>query len=54
MAVPVSALAALVFDAPLPVVCLGIYSENLCKMPWGIHRLRSRKWINDVTRRDAS
>ena len=42
-----------VFDAPLPVVCLGIDSENLCKMPWGIHRLRSRKWINDVTRRDA-
>ena len=26
LAVPVSALAALVLDAPLPVVCLGIYS----------------------------
>ena len=54
VAVPVSALAALVFNAPLPVVCLGIYSENLCKMPWGIHRLRSRKWINDVTQGGAS
>ena len=36
-------------DAPVAVVCLCIQTENICKMPWGIHRLRSRKWINDVT-----
>lgn len=50
VAVPLAALTALVLDAPLPLVCLGIYSENICKMPLGIIRLRSRKWINDVTR----
>ncbi len=51
VAVPLAGLSALVLDAPLPLVCLGIYSENICKMPWGVHRLRSRKWINDVTTR---
>lgn len=50
VAVPLAALTALVLDAPLPLVCIGIYSENICKMPLGIIRLRSRKWINDVTR----
>lgn len=53
VAVPLTALAALVFNAPLAVVCFGVYSENICKFPWGIHRLRSRKWINDVTREAA-
>ena len=50
VAVPVTALAALVLDAPVPVVCLCIQTENLCKMPLGILRLRSRKWINDITK----
>ena len=54
VAVPMAALTALVLEAPLPLVCLGIYSENICKMPLGVLRLRSRKWINDVTRRSAS
>ena len=54
VAVPLAALTALVLEAPLPLVCLGIYSENICKMPLGVLRLRSRKWINDVTRRSAS
>ena len=54
VAVPMAALTALVLDAPLPLVCVGIYSENICKMPLGILRLRSRKWINDVTRRNPS
>lgn len=49
VAVPLTALCALVLEVPLPLVCIGIYSENLCKMPWGVCRLRSRKWINDVT-----
>lgn len=53
-AVPLTALTGLVLDAPVIFVCMGIYAENLCKMPWGIHRLRSRKWINDVTREAAS
>lgn len=49
-AVPLAALAALVLDAPMIFVCLGLYAENFFKCPWGIIRLRSRKWINDVTR----
>ena len=36
-------------NAPVAVVCLCIQSENVCKMPWGFLRVRSRKWINDVT-----
>ena len=50
IAVPLSFLTALVLNAPVAVVCFAIQSENLCKMPWGIVRLRSRKWINSVTR----
>ena len=50
VAVPLTALAALVLDAPLAVVCMAIQTESLCKCPWGICRFRSRKWINDVTR----
>ena len=49
VAVPLTALAALMLDAPVTIVCLCIQTENLCKMPLGILRLRSRKWINDVT-----
>ena len=43
-------VTALVLHAPAAVVCFAIQSENFCKMPWGIVRLRSRKWINSVTR----
>ena len=50
LAVTTTALTALVFDAPVALVCLGIQAEGLSKMPLGIWRLRSRKWINDVTR----
>lgn len=50
LAVTTTALTALVFDAPVALVCLGIQAEGLSKMPLGILRLRSRKWINDVTR----
>ena len=49
IAVPLTFLTALVLGAPVAVVCLCIQSENVCKCPWGLVRLRSRKWINDVT-----
>ena len=52
VAVPLTALTGLIFNAPVALVCLSIYSENVCKMPLGILRLRSRKWINDVTARE--
>ena len=50
VAVPLTALTGLVLNAPVTLVCLSIQTENLCKMPWGVFRLRSRKWINAVTR----
>ena len=54
VAVPLTLLMALVVDAPVTLVCVALQSENFSKMPWGIFRLRSRKWINNVTRgRDA-
>ena len=49
-----SRLAALVLDAPVTIVCLCIQTENVCKMPLGVLRLRSRKWINDITREGAA
>jgi putative MATE family efflux protein len=49
VAIPLTALSALVLEAPIAVICLCIQSENLCKMPLGVIRLRSRKWINDIT-----
>ena len=54
VALPITALSALVFEAPVALVCLGIQAEGLSKVPLGIWRLRSRKWINDVTREGAS
>lgn len=53
VAVPLTALTGLVLNAPVALVCLAIQTENICKMPWGVVRLRSRKWINDVTRGTA-
>lgn len=49
-AIPLTAILALGFNAPIPVVCVALQSENFTKMPMGILRLRSRKWINDITR----
>ena len=54
VAPPITVLSALVFEAPVALVCLGIQAEGLSKVPLGIWRLRSRKWINDVTREGAS
>lgn len=49
-AIPLTALCALVLDAPVTLVCLAIQGENFVKMPMGLARFRSRKWINDVTK----
>ena len=46
---PVTALLALVLDAPVALVCLAPQVEHLSKCPIGLLRVRSRKWINDVT-----
>lgn len=48
-AIPLMALAGLVFHAPTWVVCIAMQAENLLKCPIGLVRFRSRRWINDVT-----
>lgn len=48
-AVPLTALFGLVLDAPLFLVAIGVYAENFPKLPCGILRLRSRKWIHNLT-----
>lgn len=48
-AIPLTALTALVLDVPVTLVCVATQAENFFKMPLGIWRLHSRKWINDVT-----
>lgn len=49
VAVPLTAVTALWLKAPIPFICLAYQSETLCKMPLGIWRLRSGKWIKDLT-----
>ena len=49
LAIPLTALFALALDAPIPLVCVATHCESLLKTPMGVVRLRSRKWINDVT-----
>ena len=48
IAVPLTAFLIFVVQVPLPVICLGIYCENVCKMPLGMLRLRSRKWLRTL------
>ena len=43
------ALTALVWKAPVWVVCLSMQVENLCKCPLGLVRFRSRRWIHNIT-----
>ncbi|MBQ7284055.1 MAG: MATE family efflux transporter [Oscillospiraceae bacterium] len=49
VAIPVTALLTLGFEAAVHVICIGIYCENVFKMPLGIIRVRSKKWINNIT-----
>ena len=52
-AIPAMALTGLVLDAPTIIVCLSMQAENLLKCPIGILRIRSRKWITDITRTEV-
>ena len=47
--IPLLALTALVLDAPMLVVCFVMTSEALLKLPLGLLRLRSGKWVHDLT-----
>ena len=49
MALPLTALLALVLDADPWFVSLAIQAESFLKCPICLWRIRSRKWIHDVT-----
>ena len=48
-ALPLTALTALVLKTGCWPVALAIQSENVLKVPLCMWRIRSRKWIHDVT-----
>lgn len=48
-AIPVMAIVGLVLQADPLIFCATIMIEWLCKTPLGLHRLRSGRWINDIT-----
>lgn len=48
-AVAMTALLALVLDAPIWLICLAAKSEAIFQWPFVNWRLYSRKWINDIT-----
>jgi len=50
--VPLTAIVALVLQMDVLWVCIVMQCETLVKMPIGLLRFRSRKWINDVTERN--
>lgn len=47
--IPLAALLGLVLKVPTEIFCLYLLAESLLKTPIGIWRLRSGKWIHDVT-----
>ncbi len=49
VALPLTALLALVFDADPWFIALAIQAESFIKCPICLWRIRSRKWIHDVT-----
>ena len=49
VALPLTALLALVLDADPWFVSLAIQAESFIKCPICLWRIRSRKWIHDVT-----
>ncbi len=48
--VPLAALAGLVFDLGIGIVYITMISDEFIKLFMCLARLRSRKWINNVTR----
>jgi Na+-driven multidrug efflux pump len=53
-ALPMAAISGLVFGADISVVYLSILLEEVSKTAFLLVRMRSKKWINDVTREDLS
>ena len=49
VAIPTAALAGLVFQWGILAVYLCMALDNVVKAPLGVHRLRSGKWIRNLT-----
>lgn len=47
---PMLALLGLVLDAPIVLFCFVMATESFLKVPFGLYRIHSGKWIHDVTR----
>ena len=50
MAIPLTALVALVLRSNYWIIAFAMQSEGLLKVPICVARIRSKKWIHDVTR----
>ncbi len=48
--VPLAFLGALYWRLPIYIVILLVSMEELVKMAVGLYRLRSNRWVNDVTK----
>ena len=46
---PLLVLLGLVLPAPIAIFCFIMATESALKVPFGLHRIRSGKWIHDVT-----
>lgn len=46
---PLLALLGLVWDAPALLLCMALCGESALKLPFGLRRLWSGRWIRDVT-----
>ena len=46
---PLLVLLGLVLHAPIAIFCFIMATESALKVPFGLHRIRSGKWIHDVT-----
>lgn len=47
---PMLVLLGLVLDAPIALFCFVMATESFLKVPFGLYRIHSGKWIHDVTR----
>ena len=46
---PMLVLLGLVFHAPIAIFCFIMAMESAPKVPFGLYRIHSGKWIHDVT-----
>ncbi|GAL26133.1 Na+ driven multidrug efflux pump [Vibrio variabilis] len=48
-AVPITAMGAMVFDLPFPIVLLLMTSEEIVKVVPAVWRVYSDRWVNNLT-----